>query len=51
METRRYYTWWFKIETYHGNVTILFLQHRTLHFMCKDLTSGAAINIPDSGVM
>ena len=32
-------------------VTILCLQYRILHFMCKDLMSAAVINIPDSGVM
>ena len=40
METRR---WWFKIETYHGNVTILVVQHTT-HIMCKDLMSEALVN-------
>ena len=34
---------WFKTETYHGNVTILFIQHRSLHIMCKDLMSEAVI--------
>jgi len=36
--------WWFKIETYHGAVTILVIQHRSLHVMCKDLMSEAVIN-------
>jgi len=44
METRQYYTWWFVIETYHGNVTILCLQHRSLHFVCKDRMNEAVIN-------
>ena len=51
METRQYCTWCFKIETYNGNVIILCLQHRILHFMCKGLMSEAVINIPDSRVM
>jgi len=42
METRQ---WWFKTETYHGNVRILFIQHRSLSIMCKDLMSEAVINL------
>ena len=37
METRQ---WWFKIETYHGNVPVLFSQHT----MCKDIMNGAVVN-------
>jgi len=40
METRQ---GWFKIDTYQGNVTILFIQNRSLHIMCKDLMSEAVI--------
>jgi len=36
METR---LWWFKIETCHGTVTVLFIQHGSLHIMI-----GAVIN-------
>jgi len=41
--------WWFKIETYHGNVTILFIQHRSLHIMCQGLMSEAVINFQIQG--
>jgi len=41
METQQ---WWFKIVTYHGNVTILFKQHRSLHIMCQGLMSEGVIN-------
>ena len=46
METQQ---WWFKIETYHGNVTILITQHRSLHIMCQGLMSEAVINFRIQG--
>jgi len=46
METRQ---WWFKIETYHGTVTILFIQHGSSHIICKDLMSETVINFRIQG--
>ena len=41
METQQ---WWFKIETYHENVAILFTQHRSLHITYKYIMSEAVIH-------
>ena len=41
--------WWFKIETYHGTVTILFIPHGSSHTICVDLMSEVVIDFRIQG--